>query len=112
MMDEKRQLKFRTWSIEKQRFECFGIRDIPDWVHEAEMDQFTGCIDAYENDIYSGAILKKGDSIGVVVESADGWMINWVKNSENWNAELFIQADESVIIGSIYENPKLLEVQS
>jgi hypothetical protein len=119
-VEKTRELKFRAWQ-NSLMWEPFSLDALKQgnpnylfskgsrgWASDTVFMQFTGCRDQNKREIYSGDIFRRGDSIGVIEDGADGWFISWHANPENWNAELYIHAEEGEVIGNIYENPDLV----
>ena len=135
------RFKFRVWSVDDKQFvksiyhahtECyifihamFGNPVIfSQYGEEVELDetkyiiqQFTGCHDSTNKEIYEGDILKNpydvsDKIIGQVLYESDhgGYIFQWKRRGQdykitNLNCDV---AFESVIVGNIFETPQLL----
>ena len=91
-----------------------GIREVF-IVDKESAGQYTGCKDANGNEIYEGDILKcklyNGDYENYVIvwDEEDACFDAFNKDKSNFMVTSIWTASE--IIGNIYENPELLEVE-
>lgn len=130
-----RELKFRVWSVDDKQFvksiyhahtECyifihamFGNPVIfSQYGEEVELDetkyiiqQFTGCHDSTNKEIYEGDILANnhgnGTNIGYVGFTSGIFFLNY---SDENNDELgYLLVSNIKIIGNIFEDPELIK---
>lgn len=102
-----REIKFRVWNKEENKFFFFDISQNPKFwaekIKDCPIQQYTGLKDKNENEIYEGDVViqEKGtpyENIFLVEYGYGQFKINQ-------NTNIF-QTTE--VIGNIYENPKLL----
>lgn len=107
-----RVYKFRVWQTEYKDMVYFDLTNAECYALDGEIMQFTGLKDRkgkeiFENDILS---MNKGQYYSIVV---------WDENMTGWKAEHKSSGYESItafleeheVVGNIYENPQLLELQ-
>jgi len=95
------EYKFRAWSIGKQDWVYFGITNVPEWVHEAEVEQYIGLHDKNGKEIYLGDTVKtgwQGEVKGYVVFEGYSYL---VKDSNNKNL-YFNHPERYEVIGNIH----------
>ena len=85
---------------------------------EIELMQSTGLFDENGQEIFDGDIVRQVRTqpttenevvVGVVTMIEGAWLI--MNDSEQLASLLWSETDENEIIGNIYENPELLEVE-
>ncbi|WP_353096198.1 YopX family protein [Tissierella praeacuta] len=117
-----REIKFRAW--DKYRKEMFAIFDsekqdnwfLPLWKLRHEIMQYTGLKDKNGKEIYEGDIVEFVDCqyesetlcVGEVIFEEFGWHFT---NSITESSLSCYDSSEIKIIGNIYENKELLEVE-
>ncbi|MFR2837861.1 MAG: YopX family protein [Zhenhengia sp.] len=128
-----REIKFRAWhKVEKCMFEVFGFDVnhvypfttsgivIPPTIDDVEMMQYTGLKDKNGKEIYEGDIVKYNynnqvyqDVYAKVEYSIAGFRLNADYISRHLSRHIRIaNTDYYEVVGNIYENPELLEVQN
>lgn len=85
---------------------------VHDWwvsVIPESVGQFTGLKDMDREEIFEGAIGwdERGEVHGKIVFDEGGFLFEW----ENMQDDLFECCGDIVIVGNIYDNPELLEVE-
>ncbi|WP_409174386.1 YopX family protein [Brevibacillus fortis] len=130
-MQAGREIKFRAWDRKQSkmvdmnhlRHHASGFR-LLDEDREYEFMQFTGLRDKNGKEIYEGDILRYPDAY----DSGSDWeetisvgAIEWDTNQAQFTVTnrhsvdlecLFEDIDETEVIGNVYENPELLEVDN
>ena len=79
---------------------------------EIVLMQSTGLFDENGVEIFEGDIVRQvrtQPTTGVVTMIEGAWLI--MNDNEQLASDLWSETDENEIIGNIYENPKLLEVE-
>lgn len=121
----KRNFKFRAWSIGRQRWVRFGLHNVPYWVHDAEVFQFTGLKDQNGNPIYEGDICEvlimpsspdTENYTARVVYKDGAFLFDDGKNDlpflSNLTYESYTNGYHPLVcevIGNVFENPELLQ---
>lgn len=120
-----REIKFRAWY--KDAEQMLNVRDINfcgedldayemegDWLsfQDVELMQYTGLKDKNGKEIYEGDIVKEDFSIGKVTFNQGCLEIDWIKNYNSWSDTLRFHVKHIEVVGNIYENSDLLEVQN
>ena len=116
-----REIKFRAWDTKRclwvspsQGLAFYGNTGTPtagvllgfprSRMRNIEILQFTGLKDKNSRDIYEGDILKSGKHVTPVIFSDGKFICEGVPQSS-----LKALAKHGVVLGSIYENPELVE---
>lgn len=76
---------------------------------ESAVMQYTGLKDKNGNEIYEGDIVKCLDGSGLHIIRFDKENAAFIPFAALNNSPYGIRGEESIIIGNIYENPKLLK---
>lgn len=111
-----RIFRFRIWGTREKRWideALVTLHAINIWNHsdnERVTQQFTGCYDAYNTEIYEGDIVeyKDNDIIkkGVVGFTAGIFFVNWPDETDD---ELgYMLVSNIKVIGNIFEHSELL----
>lgn len=120
--------KFRAWDKKHNQmcevlqihFDLEFVNCINEWIRNLKFDncilmQSTELLDKYGNEIYEGDILKTRARGLVEVRHEDGNTVVTYKSGVNTRTTLvlssFLDKYQISIIGNIYENPELLEVE-
>ena len=110
-----RPIKFRVWDFTIKRFdteiyqagEQFGHPSSCDWIAQ----QYTGCHDSSNNEIYEGDIVQynNGDviRIGYVGFMAGIFFLNYPDETDDELGYLLVS--NLKVIGNKFENPELLK---
>lgn len=117
-----REIKFRAWDKEKKYiFKIFdnSIEDwyLPRWKDRFEVMEFTGLKDKNDKEIYERDILRKEGCWDVRIEFENG--VFWVRDADEvrYNNKILntpialFSIKEFEIVGNIYENPGLLDME-
>jgi uncharacterized phage protein (TIGR01671 family) len=123
-----RELKFRAWNfVAKKMYYPENAGNIFLWQKEGQVQeimQFTGLQDKNSKDIYEGDIVKYesrtwkeeagedplySNEVSTIVYSGKGFWVD--AESFGWEGENLWDWDDIVIIGNIYENAEILNVQ-
>lgn len=129
-----REIKFRGYNGEKWLFgnldidyktKQAAISDDRWWRHPVRFEtvgQFTGLLDSAGKEIYEGDILfvkaknrywSKFDSKHVVTWCNDGWILNDYGTDDPGLFHILMNSDcDCEIIGNVYDNSELLEVEA
>lgn len=124
-----RDIKFRVWDKKQRSMRTvrqidFSTGNIQ--VDHEDMDgtyyyiplknslmQFTGLLDKNGKEIYEGDIIK-GIGEGFTVIFQDGCFVGKYKNEKSWIDLRIFNIDKELsiwkILGNVYENPELLEI--
>ena len=115
-----REIKFRAWDIDKQKYiTCFDMSNegcvwtqepccSPDYP-DAIIEQYTGLKDKNGKEIYEGDIVQIDDHIlgdFKIVWHGLGWKIKRAVGYETLSVH---KSQDCTVIGNIHENPELLE---
>ncbi len=112
------RFKFRIYSFLEKSFHYFSIGDCEDGYPQgiaggvSEIQQYTGCHDSSNKDIYEGDIVKWGNL---------NYIVEWNHTAYKWQGrcpyyhpynhpttEHFRDLMNGVIVGNIFENKELL----
>jgi hypothetical protein len=94
--------------------------DAGEWIvnNDLELMQSTGILDKNSQEIFEGDVVRQvrtqptieNETITGVVTMLEGaWLI--VNDNEQLASDLWSETDENEILGNIYENPELLELE-
>ena len=114
--------KFRVWDkLDKEIYEVGEIhwfRGEFDFIgdgitfkrdaDEVELMQSTGLLDKNGKEIFEGDIVKCSGLLGTIESFKAMWICSFVKYNNYQKVGFFAQEIE--VVGNIYENPELLEV--
>jgi hypothetical protein len=112
------EYKFRAWDEKRKEMIHFGLFDVdnPDPLRSKPIMQFTGLRDSKRTEeypegqeIWAGDIWKEENSIGIIVFKEGAFKIEWKVDKDFFNDILYIHANSGEVVGSIYDNPELLE---
>ena len=123
-----REIKFKLWHKGFKKFFTTNYSDqismMPDgnifWMGECETDnftllQYTGLKDINGKDIYEGDLLQHPNGTIAEIKYSDDLAAFVAVYTQNGNTEMdFLDKEivnECEIVGNIYENPELLEVE-
>lgn len=112
-----RIIKFRAWDKELKGFlQSFLIDEIGriyepgrsynEWTDKVILMQFTGLLDKNKKEIYEGDIIKSQWGYGCPIVVVD------LEDIFYWQGEGSIDLSLIEVIGNIYQNPELLEVNN
>lgn len=108
-----REIKFRVWNTASKLMVFPGWRELADRAIMAEMKlmQFTGLKDNGDKEIYEGDILYVMGTGNCPVRFYEGSFVLW-EGYNAWTSFLDdFEGDISMkVLGNIYENPELLDV--
>ena len=108
-----REFKFRVYSFVCKEFIYFDIYDYPQGIAGgvSEPQQYTGCHDSANKEIYEGDIVKynNGDviRIGYIQFMAGIFFLNFPDQTDEELGYLLVS--NLKVIGNIFENPELLK---
>jgi len=117
-----REIKFRGYSIKENKWKYgylskynnkHGISDdmgIGNFVYKESIGEYTGEKDINGQEIYEGDIVKSGTITGAVIWHKGGWKL---KIDNEYVMDLVPKSTpvNNLVIGNIYENPELMEVE-
>ncbi len=112
-----RQIKFRAWDGEKEKFHFFTALSGLYGVLNPIVQQYTGLHDKNGKEIYEGDILKclPSETVGVVRWCNELALFDLVVHMEGEEGTMTIYSHQEglnntrrEVIGNIYENPELL----
>lgn len=121
-------LKFRAWDLEYEKMVVVDIINLEDGkldfvgygityfrkAKDIELMQSTGFTDKNGREIFEGDVVKMAKDVYSeptyyeVIRVAAG---TYRLESSQHGCELWLRHDDCYIVGNIYENPELLEVQ-
>lgn len=118
-----REIKFRAWDrfnkqmrtdMRSNKFKHLfnlAIEYGSDFL-DGHLMQYTGLKDKNGAEIYEGDIVKaKGEYPAIIEFSFGSFCINHIGFAGKWTSIRDVATDRYEVIGNIYENPELLEVQ-
>jgi hypothetical protein len=73
-----------------------------------EVCEYAGARDQFKTEIFEGNILVCGKSVGEVTFEDCQFKIKWHINKDFWNDMLKYHAENSKVIGHIFDNPRMI----
>ena len=128
-----REIKFRAWLKKENKMvevkslhlgtrkiiygysetsQCYGNKSCS--FDDIELMQCTGIKDRNGKEIYDGDIVKTNIDLMGIVRFDIGYYFEWITDSlvSMWNKDMKVWLEWGLeVIGNIYENPELLEVE-
>ncbi|MED0680351.1 YopX family protein [Aneurinibacillus thermoaerophilus] len=92
----------------------YGFKDVDDYEErELKQSQYTGRKDKNGREMYEGDIVNNEDNeTAVIVYDSGSFILQYPDSPLDFDSLFDFQDKELEIIGNIYENPELLEVEN